>query len=126
MAKFVKIGGLQSQPIGTTGGAVTGIPNHGVSTVTATSNELYVLEPPEAGVRKTLVFTSSTSAAGPTIMGSTGVTVTFNKVGATQIVGGATTDDQIIELLGASTTRWYITSMFPVASSGAGPNAGTT
>ena len=59
-------------------------------------------------------------------MGSTGVTVTFDKAASTQIVGGATTDDQIIELLGASTTRWYIVSMFPVASSGAGPAAGTT
>lgn len=106
---------------GTTGGAVADLPRDGVSYLTA--DETYCLKPPVAGCRKTLVFVSSSTAAGATVLAATSSgNITFNKAGHGKLsFAAATTEYQAVELIGLSSVAWAITNLYPVASSGAGP-----
>lgn len=87
------------------------IPNYGVTDLTTSAAADYVLAPPEKGVTKTLICTSSTSVAR-VVRGSTAATVTFTLAGATQI-GFNSTVDAVVRLLGISSTRWTIVSAYP-------------
>lgn len=127
MVAYTKKGGASFVATGTTGGAVTSITNYGNTLLNATSAEIFCLDPPVAGVFKRLVMTTSSTAATPIVRGSTGVTVTFNNAAATQLTfTAASSDDAVIELLGISSTRWAIVSMYPVPSTAAGVAAGTS
>lgn len=120
--------------VGTTGGAVVGMPNYGVSIVSATSTEVYTLAPPVAGCRKTIVCTSSSTGITPTIKLSSNAaqTVSLTQLGGNQIAtmfkfaatrstGAAT----VVELVGINSTSWVMTNAFPCLSTGAGNGAVT-
>jgi len=124
MVTYAKTGGVVSVPLGTTGGAVADLPNNGMSIVTG--EETYALAAPALGVRKTLVATSTTTTAGPTVRFSTATTVTDGGANTQIAFGAATTYNQVVEMIGVNTTEWAIVSIYPPASTGAGPVAGTT
>lgn len=125
MVTYVQSGSQGDVGLGTTGGAVADTPNHGLSWITA--NEVYCLTPPAKGVEKRLVCTSTSTAGGATVRGSTGTTITFNAAGATQIdFAAGTTTTQVVDLMGLSSVEWAIVSANPVASSGAGPAFSST
>ena len=126
MVKYYnRSGAMADVGLGTTGGAVADMPNHGLSWITG--NETYCLAPPAKGLRKTLVATSTSTAAAAVVRGSTGTSVTFNAAGATQIdFAAATTATEVVELIGLSSVEWGIMSAYPVASSGPGPAFSST
>lgn len=118
---YAQTGSVTDVGVGTTGGAVADTPNNGLSYVTA--NETYCLEPPYKGARKMLVCVSTSTAAGATVLAATSSgNITFNQVGHGKITfAAATTERQVVELIGLSSVQWAITNAYPVASSGAGP-----
>jgi hypothetical protein len=106
------------------------MPNTGVSIITATSAEIYVLMPPVAGCEKTIVFnTYSTSAlpvvklctAGAQSVSLLGVStnLTVMKSAATKSTVAAT----VVQLKGISSTQWMITNVWPTM---AGVTTGST
>ena len=122
---YVQTGAMADVGLGTTGGGVADLPNHGLSWLTG--NETYTLQPPVKGARKLLVATSTSTAAAAVVRGSTGTGVTFNAAGATQIdFAAATTATEVVELVGLSSVEWAIVSAYPVASSGPGPAFSST
>lgn len=126
MVKYYRrTGSMTDVGLGTTGGEVADFPNTGLSWITA--GETYAMQAPFKGARKTIVCTSTSTAAAATVRGSTGTSVTVDAAGATQIVfPAASTATQVVELLGLSSVEWAVMSANPVASSGAGPTFGTT
>jgi hypothetical protein len=113
----------------TTGATATGTtPNYGTTVINDSSAEVYVLEPPVAGCRKRLIFTTATTGDGalPIVKSSTtpaaGVSaITF--VGATTGINTLTlttarilTQPTIVELEGLNSTSWIITSIWPNTS----------
>lgn len=104
----------------TTGATTAGMVPYGVDLITATSSEIFTLQPPKPGLRKRIVCTSSSSAAQPVIRGSTGQTVTFDKAGNTmfKIKPAASTHDVVIGLIGLTTARWAFESIFPILTTG--------
>ena len=127
MVTYTKKGGAPFVATGTTGGAVTSISNYGNTLINASSAEVFVLDPPVAGVFKRLMMTTTSTAATPIIRGSTGVTVKFNNAGATQLTfTAASSDDATIQLVGVNSTRWSIVGMYPVPTTAAGVTAGTS
>jgi hypothetical protein len=113
---------------GTTGSGVADFPNHGVSIVTVTSSETYCLEPPVAGRRKTIILHMYTTTIAPEIWASTaaGGAVTFmgNTTGLTKLkyvaAGRSTQVATVVELIGINSTRWAVTSVFPVTTATTG------
>jgi hypothetical protein len=134
MARYVRTGGVASVGVGTTGaGTAPSMPNHGVSFVTSSTAEAYVLEPPTPGVEKTIIFTGTSSTGLVHIIrGSTAQTVTFSggtlgdntalptmfKLAATR----STNVNVVVKLIGVSTTSWAFVSVYPpmVTGNGAG------
>lgn len=126
MVTYVRSGPMPTIAFGTTGaGATPDTPNHGVTLFTHTSSEVITLMPPEAGVRKTIVFNgSSATTLTPTVRGSSAQTVTFSggtlggntalptmfKLAATRSTNMAT----CVELLGLSSVSWLVTGVHPV------------
>lgn len=115
--------------VGTTGGAVLSMPNWGVSLVAATSTEVYVLAPPEAGVQKRLICTSSSTTITPTVRMATnaGQTVTLGGPGANvqnTILKFAATRSTlaytVVDLFGLSSVAWAIANVFPCMTTGGG------
>lgn len=106
--------------VDTTGATTMGMAAYGVSLITATSSEIYTLNPPKPGLRKMIVCTSSSSAAQPVIRGSTAQTVTFDKVGNTmfKIKPAASTHNTIVTLVGLSSVQWAFQSIFPTLTTG--------
>jgi hypothetical protein len=113
---------------GTTGSGVADFPNHGVSIVTVTSSETYCLEPPVAGRRKTIILHMYTTTIAPEIWASTvasgGVTFMGGTTGYTKLkyvaAGRSTVAATVIELIGINSTRWAVTSVFPVTTATTG------
>ena len=118
---YTGFGSMTDVGVGTTGGAVANMPNHGLSYVTA--NETYCLQAPYKGARKMLVCVSTSTAAGAVVLAATSSgNITFNQAGHGKIsFAAATTERQVVELVGLSSNQWAITNAYPVASSGAGP-----
>ena len=108
---------------GRSSGKIT-LPNYGVSNVSGITAAEMVLAAPVTGIRKTLVATNASSAA-MVVRASTGTTVKFN-ASATQITFNASTLGQCVELIGVNSTQWAITSIYPAASTGAGPTIGSS
>lgn len=104
--------------VGTTGGAVADIPNHGITVLDATVSETYTLAPPSSGVKKTIVCQQPSSAIGYVVYGSSAAdssvpTVTFTGgaagVAATKLVfTTSSTFDSVVELIGINSTRWAV------------------
>lgn len=115
MVRYVA-GSQTAAPLGTTGGTIANLPNEGLSIVSVSSADTYTLAPPEQGVRKTLVCTSSSSVARVvrTTTGSGDQTITVGNQTATKITfPAAATMDCVVELVGLSSLRWAITSQVP-------------
>lgn len=110
------------QPVGSTGaGTAPSMPNNGVSVITATSSEVYVLEPPVAGCQKTIIITSLTTTVAPVVRFSTasGVVSLAGSTGNTILTAAAirsTTIATCIQLLGLNATSWALTSVCPASS----------
>jgi hypothetical protein len=120
---------LSGQPVvaikGATGAAVINIPNWGVSVMGETSADTYVLAPPVAGCRKTLVFTNtsstianvvrlSTTAGAGTVSIAYGSTIqyTYIKKAAT----ASTIQATVVELTGINSTSWLMTNAWPCST----------
>lgn len=124
MTRFVRRGAGLSPVFGTTGGTSISLSNEGISVISASSADTYMLEPPVAGCRKTLICTSSSSVARVvrTTSGSGDQTITVGNQTATKITfAAASTVDVAVELMGLSATRWAVVGGYPQASTGAGP-----
>jgi hypothetical protein len=111
--KFVTIPAV----IGVTS-VVVQIPNYGVTDVSTFAAGEYVLDAPEEGVEKTIISVSGTSVAR-VIRSATDGAVKFGNA-LTSIVYGASTIDMCITMVGVNSTRWAITSVYPVAATAAG------
>ena len=106
---------------GTTGGATVDLPNSGVSVLTGTSAEHYALQAPVAGVRKTLIWhTYSTAGAQPQLTlcatGAGTVTLLGPTTNLTTIIMNpvrSTAFASVVELVGINTTRWAVTNTWP-------------
>jgi hypothetical protein len=94
---------------------VATIPNYGITVLTTDLGTDFVLAPPVAGCRKTLVMNQAT----------TGVLVRANVAGSTGIIFGSTgptviefdaAGDKSVDLVGINTTQWHITSVRPVST----------
>jgi hypothetical protein len=117
---------------GSTGaGAAPSIPNYGVSVLSATSSEVFVLQAPTAGVRKTLCFAGNSTANNAVVRLSTatGVVSFFNGTSTGQTIitcaaARSTASCQIVELLGMNSTSWMITNVFPCTTTPTAANLG--
>jgi hypothetical protein len=110
---------------GTTGaGAATKMPNSGLSVIGNTTTEVFVLEPPIFGCRKTVVITSLTTTVLPVIRTSTvanggGITFVSNTTGKNllSVLGTRSTiAATVIELIGINSTSWAVSSVCPGTS----------
>jgi hypothetical protein len=110
---------------GTTGaGAATKMQNTGVSVIGNTTTEVFVLEPPVMGCRKTIVITSLTTTVLPVIRTSTvanggGITFVSNTTGKNllSVLGPRSTiAATVIELVGINSTSWVVSSVCPATS----------
>ncbi len=118
-------GGSALSPVtGTTGGTAISLTNNGVTVLSHSSADTFMLAPPEAGVRKTLICTSSSSVARVvrTTSASGDQTITVGNQTATKITfTTASTVDAAIVLVGVSSVRWAVESYFPASSVAASP-----
>jgi hypothetical protein len=117
---------------GTTGaGTAPSMPNYGVSVISATSSEVFVLQAPVAGVRKTLAFAGNSTANNAVVRLSTtsGVVTFFNGTSTGQTIltcaaARSTASCQVVELLGMNTTSWMILNVFPCTTTPTAANLG--
>lgn len=86
------------------------IPNYGVTDLSTYAAGDYVMDSPDTGVVKTLVWASSSSAA-VVVRLSTGTSVKAGHSAATQITMGLTTCDCYVQLIGLNSTRWAIAAV---------------
>lgn len=110
---------------GTTGaGTAPSMPPFGVSILSGTSSEVYVLQPPTmAGQRKTIVFSGNSTANNPVVRLSTatGVVSFFNGQTTGQTImtcaaSRSTAFCQVVELMSMNSTSWMVTNVFPVTT----------
>ncbi len=117
-------GGSALSPVtGTTGGASISLTNNGVTVLNHSSADTFMLAPPEAGCRKTLICTSSSSVARVvrTTSGSGDQTITFGNQTATKLsFTTASTVDACVVLVGLSSVRWAVESAWPISSTSPG------
>ena len=123
MAYFrTKQWGERQSILGTTGlGTAPSMPNTGVSIVTATSAEAYVLQPPVAGCEKTIAFHTYSTTALPVVKLCTdGAAVTVSFVGSStnlsimkSAAGKSTVCATVVTLKGFNSTSWLITNVWP-------------
>lgn len=117
---------------GTTGaGTAPSMPNYGLSVLSATSSEVFVLEAPVRGIRKTIAFAGNSTANNPVVRLSTatGAVSFFNgaTTGLTILTCAAarsTASCQVVELVGINTTSWMITNVFPCTTTPTAANMG--
>lgn len=91
-------------PVTTASSNGTTITNQGLTVISTTGGTAHTLSAPVAGCRKILVSTNATTV-DVTVAAST--TVTINGGENTLVFDGA---NEVIELVGASATAWYIVS----------------
>lgn len=118
MVRYDRLGPSNLVLTQTTGGTIADIPNTGVSVISSTAAERYVLGPPVAGAVKTLVampsntttitveLSSVSSGDSVVLLHSTGVAT------ATEIVFGSTVAATRVDLVGLSTSQWLVTGIF--------------
>ncbi len=93
--------------VGTT---LVAIPNYGITDLSGFPAGDVVLDSPDTGVTKTLVWASSSSVAVVVRM-STGTSVKVGNTAATQITFGLATSDCAAQLVGLNSTRWAVISL---------------
>jgi hypothetical protein len=101
-------------PARSTGTAVVHVPNYGVTYITNSSAESYVLDAPEEGSEKTFLISAAASTV-TVIRGNTAgaQTVSFNTTGGNTILTAGSTVDRCIQLVGINATQWFITNTRP-------------
>ena len=118
---------------GTTGaGTAPSMPPYGVSVLSATSSEVFVLQAPTAaGQRKTIMFSGNSTANNPVVRLSTatGVCSFFNgqTTGLTIMTCAAarsTVSCQVVDLISINTTSWAILNVFPCTTTPTAANMG--
>jgi len=96
--------------ITTTASTGTIISNEGVSIFTSTPGVIHILEDPTANVRKTLIsVTSATQAGSVIVQAATDVSIGPSGENGLVFPTSISTYD-LIELIGTSTSQWYIIS----------------
>lgn len=108
-------------PLGTTSaGATASLPNYGVSQIISSSADVYVLQPPVAGVDKTLVFHQYSTATFPIVKLCTNSAATVSILGVStnltvmkSAVGKSTVCATVVQMKGISSTQWVITNIWP-------------
>ncbi len=131
--KSRQAGEIVSITTGTTGaGTAPSMDPYGLSVLSATSGEVFVLKAPTmAGQRKTLVFAGNSTANNPVVKLSTAVNqVTFFN-GATTgqwiltcAAARSTVSCQVVELISMNTTSWMILNVFPCTTTPTAANMG--
>jgi len=118
---------------GTTGaGTAPSMDAYGVSLISATSGEVFVLKAPSfAGQRKTICFAGNSTANNAVVRLSTatGVVSFFNgaTTGLTIMTCAAarsTASCQVVELISMNTTSWMILNVFPCTTTPTAANLG--
>lgn len=118
---------------GTTGaGTSPSMPPYGVSVLTATSSEVFVLQAPSfPGQRKVIAFAGNSTANNPVVRLSTATgTVSFYNGATTGLTiltcaaARSTASCQVVELLSINTTSWMITNVFPCTTTPTAANMG--
>jgi hypothetical protein len=117
---------------GTTGaGTAPSMPNHGISVISATSSEVFVLQPPVAGIRKTICFAGNSTATNAVVRLSTGTGVVSFFNGATTgltimtcAAARSTVSCQVVDMVGMNTTSWMILNVFPATTTPTAGNMG--
>ena len=118
---------------GSTGaGTAPSMPPYGVSILTGTSGEVYVLQAPTIpGQRKTIMFAGNSTANNPVVRLSTasGVVSFYNgaTTGLTILTCAAarsTASCQVVDLVSINTTSWAITNVFPCTTTPTAANLG--
>jgi hypothetical protein len=118
---------------GTTGaGTAPSMDPYGISVLSATSGEVFVLKAPTmAGQRKTICFSGNSTANNPVVRLSTatGVVSFFNgqTTGLTIMTCAAarsTVSCQVVELISMNTTSWMILNVFPCTTTPTAANMG--
>jgi hypothetical protein len=106
----------------TTGlGTTAGILNNGVTIISGSTQESYVLGRPEVGITKRIICTSVTTTIAPIIRGSTAQTVTFDAAGNTMFrFSSGTSHHRVVDLIGLTTLTWAITNVYPCLTTGLG------
>jgi hypothetical protein len=100
------------------------MPNSGISVIGNTTTEVFCLEAPIAGCRKTIVITSLTTTVLPVIRTSTVANSgAISFVGATtglnllSVLGPrSTANATVIELIGLNSTSWVVANVCPGSS----------
>ncbi len=108
---------------GSTGaGTAPSMANYGVSIIGNTTTEVFVLQPPVQGCRKTIVITSLTTTVLPVIRCSTAggaisfVADTTGKNLLTLAASRSTVAATVIELIGMNSTSWLVAGVCPGSS----------
>jgi hypothetical protein len=112
----------------TTGTTRDTIDNYGVTDISSTAANTYVLAAPETGVRKTLIAQQPTSAAVVVrLTTEAGAAVTVGTTANTRITFNSTVQS-VVELVGVNSTRWAVVSVYPdnVAANTTGTVFGTS
>jgi hypothetical protein len=117
---------------GTTGaGTAPSMPNYGISVLSATSSEVYVLQAPVQGVRKTICFAGNSTANNAVVRLSTATgTVSFFNGATTGLTimtcaaARSTASCQVVEMVGMNTTSWMILNVFPCTTTPTAANMG--
>jgi hypothetical protein len=108
----------------TTGtGTTAGILNNGVTIISGSTQESYVLGRPEIGITKRIICTSATTTIAPLIRGSTAAaqSVTFDAAGNTMFrFSSGTSHHRVVDLIGLTTLTWAITNIYPCLTTGLG------
>lgn len=96
-------------PRGSTGGTIQHITNYGMTYITNSTAEVYVLDAPAEGVSKIIMLSAGASSAAVIRANTVGAqTVSFNTTGGNTILTVAGTIDRCIELIGINSTQWFI------------------
>ena len=112
------------EPVSTVKTSATSIPSWGVTLLTTSStasstSSLYLLDKPVAGVRKTLVFSSSNTATNAiNVYSSTdgSITIQASSLGSTFCcIGSSDGLRGTVELMGMNSTQWAVMGWFSTA-----------
>lgn len=117
-------GGDLGLAVSTTGGSVINMVNWGVSVISQTSAEVYVLAPPVAGCQKTIVFSASSSTVATVVKLSTNTAQTVSVLSGTgstytvikKAASASTVACTVVDLYGLNTTSWLLRNVFPQAT----------
>ena len=120
-----RAGEIKKMTQNTTGQSSPTISNYGVTVLSATTTAPYILDKPEEGTRVTLIDNTTVGAKvvrATTIGDATSVTIGS---GSAYQITFTSTVAQAITLVGVSTARWCVESIYPTSGALA-PTVGTS